>query len=235
MIRILVVDDQRTVQKIIENYLDSEDDLKVVGFANDGKSAIEKAEELQPDVVLMDIEMPGMDGLSATKIIADRYVNTKVVILTLNDNNEEYLKQALNVGAKGYLLKTTSADEIIEAIRNAYKGYFQLGPGLLEKYLHQALKAQTNADEITQLKEIIQSQSRILEKINDESVAQEIIEKKLDNSQFFAELKNIQFEFRNVKKRISHVEQELSFFRKFLLIFVLIITITVVVRLILAR
>ncbi len=228
MTRILIVDDQNTIQQILNSYIEPEKDLEVVGFAANGKEAVQKVEEMQPDVVLMDIEMPEMNGLSATKVIAQRFPNTKVIIFTSNDN-DKYLNLAVKVGAKGYLLKTTPAEEIVKAIRDVCKGYFQLGPGLIEKYLYKVIKAQSSYEQISNLKELVKNQSKIIEKLNIDSNYQEKNEKKLDNSDFLYELKNIQFEFRNVKKRIHDLEKDLSFVRRFLLIFVLIFVIVLVV------
>jgi DNA-binding NarL/FixJ family response regulator len=135
MIRVLIVDDQKAIQQFLKNCLENEPDLEIVGIASDGKQAIQKIEDMRPDVVVMDINMPEMDGLSATKIISDRFTSVRVLILSLYDD-DEYLSEALEVGAKGYLFKNTPSEEIIIAIRSVYKGYFQLGPGLLEKYLY---------------------------------------------------------------------------------------------------
>lgn len=136
MITILVVDDQKTSQHFLKSSLESEIDFQIVGFANNGEEAIEKVRQLQPNIVIMDIDMPVMDGLSATKIITERYQSTKVLIFSLYDD-ERSLSSAIEAGAKGYLLKNTSPEEIVMAIRSAFQGYFQLGPGLLERYLYQ--------------------------------------------------------------------------------------------------
>ena len=87
MINVLVVDDQKLTHRLIETYLKTEQEIEIVGFANNGQEAIEKVSHLHPDIVLMDVEMPKMDGLSATKIITQKY-NTKVLILTVHDNEQ---------------------------------------------------------------------------------------------------------------------------------------------------
>ncbi len=135
MIRVLIVDDQKTIQQFLKSSLEHEPDITIVGLAGDGQQAIQQIEELRPDVVVMDINMPVMDGLSATKIISERFTATKILMLSLYDD-DEYLSEALEVGAKGYLFKNTPSEEITIAIRSVNKGYFQLGPGLLEKYLY---------------------------------------------------------------------------------------------------
>ncbi|MCU0538067.1 MAG: response regulator transcription factor, partial [Hydrococcus sp. Prado102] len=150
MIKVLIVDDQTPVQDFLIASLEKESGLEIVGTANNGKIAIQQVAALRPDVVLMDIDMPGIDGLTATKIIAERFVETKVLILSIHED-DTYLNKALQVGAKGYLLKTTAATELINAIYSACKNYFQLGPGLLERYLYKFSQAQSNSTEVEQL------------------------------------------------------------------------------------
>ena len=133
MISILIADDQKFVRKTIESYLELESDLKVVGFAENGKEAVEQVEILKPDIVLMDIEMPVMDGFVATKTIAERFSDTKVLILSIHDKEQD-VARALKLGAKGYWLKNTTAKESIVAIRYVYEGYFQLALELVQKH-----------------------------------------------------------------------------------------------------
>ena len=134
MIRILIVDDQKMVREALKISLEPEKDLQIVGTASNGFAAIDRVKALQPDVVLMNMEMPGLDGASTTKEITNKFVNTKVLILTSYDT-DDYITKSLAMGAKGYLLKDTDAEDIAIAIRNIYKGYTQIGPGLLEKLL----------------------------------------------------------------------------------------------------
>lgn len=156
MINVLVVDDQKTSQQYLKTVLEVEPDLEIVGLANDGKEAIEKVAKLQPDIVIMDINMPVMDGLTATKIITERYPLTKVLIFSLNDDDKS-LSHAIEVGSKGYLYKSTPSEDIALAIRSAHQGYFQLGPGLLEKYLYRFTTNSSLYSEINQ--KLTQSQT----------------------------------------------------------------------------
>ncbi len=133
MIRVFIAEDQKTVQQILKSYLELEPDIEVVGTATNGQLAIEQIELLKPDVAIVDIEMPEVDGLTATQAISQRFSETKVLILSVHDN-ERYLNNALQVGAKGYLLKTTSPKDLVNAIRAVHQGYFQLSPGLIEKF-----------------------------------------------------------------------------------------------------
>ncbi len=119
MINILLVDDQALLCEVLKTWLDVEKDIQVLGIAHDGQEAIEAVEQLQPDIVLMDIDMPQMDGLEATKIISQRFPQVKVIFLSGHDD-EVYLSKSLQAGAKGYLLKNTTADELVQKIRSVY-------------------------------------------------------------------------------------------------------------------
>ena len=165
MIKVLIVDDQKTVQEILKSYIEPDPGLEIVGCAGNGKEAIDLIKIHQPHVVLMDIEMPIMDGLEATQIISEQYINTNVLIISVH-NEDSYLDTALQVGAKGYLKKNTPEKELLNAIYSSYKGYFQLGPGLLEQYLFKATKSNSNSQEIEQLKSVILQQSKLLDDLN---------------------------------------------------------------------
>jgi DNA-binding NarL/FixJ family response regulator len=154
MIKVLIVDDQKTVQELLKSYLEQAPDLEIVGIASNGQIAIEQVEASRPDVILMDIEMPVIDGLTATKIIAEQFVETKILILSVHDT-DTYLNKALQVGAKGYLLKNTPPEELIKAIYSVRKNYFQLGPGLLEKYLYKLASSGSNVTELDSLKVMV--------------------------------------------------------------------------------
>ncbi|BAZ44182.1 LuxR family two component transcriptional regulator [Chondrocystis sp. NIES-4102] len=119
MINILLVDDQALLCEVLKTWLDVEQGLQVVGVAHNGQEAIEKVEKLQPDIVLMDIDMPQMDGLNATKIISQRFPHVKVIFLSGYDD-DTYLGKSLRAGAKGYLLKNTTAEELVLKIRSVY-------------------------------------------------------------------------------------------------------------------
>jgi polysaccharide biosynthesis transport protein len=138
MIRILLVDDQKFIREALRSMLEPIPDLQVVGTASDGHTAIEQVALLRPDVVLIDIEMPGLDGVSATHIISQKFVGVKVLVLSIHDD-EEQIAKALRSGAIGYLLKSTPAAELREAIRFAHRGYAQLGPGLLSHAISKEL------------------------------------------------------------------------------------------------
>jgi YesN/AraC family two-component response regulator len=119
MINILLVDDQALLCEVLKTWLDVEQDINVLGVAHDGQEAIAKVEELQPDIVLMDIDMPQMDGLQATKIISQRFPKVRVIFLSGHDD-DVYLGKSLRAGAKGYLLKNTTAEELVKKIRSVH-------------------------------------------------------------------------------------------------------------------
>ena len=133
-IRILLVDDQSFVRRFIHKSLEEEPSLNIVGTAQNGSEAIAQVEALNPDLVLIDLEMPEMDGVTATEIIVRRFPQCKVLALSSHDSGE-YLQNALRAGAKGYIVKGSPAEELTNAIRSVYQGYTQLSPGLLERVL----------------------------------------------------------------------------------------------------
>ncbi|MBE9001692.1 response regulator transcription factor [Nostoc sp. LEGE 12447] len=136
MIKVLLVDDQGLIRQGLRALLELESDLEIVAEAENGEQAINLVAEFQPDVVLLDIRMPIMDGVAATKEIQKRFPKTKILVLTTFDD-DEYVSAALQNGAMGYLLKDTPSEELAVAIRAVYKGYTQLGPGIVKKLLTQ--------------------------------------------------------------------------------------------------
>lgn len=134
MIRILLVDDQRTVRESLKACLKPVPDLEVVGSASNGKAAIALVGKLHPDIVLIDMEMPGLDGITATRIILQQFSGVRVIVLSMHDE-DNYVAQAVRAGAMGYLIKNTPAQELEAAIRSVHQGYAQIGPGLLQKII----------------------------------------------------------------------------------------------------
>ena len=134
MIRVFLVDDQPLIRRGFRALLKLEPDLEIVGEAENGEAAIALLQTLDADVILMDVRMPIMDGVAATKVIVPAFPNTKILILTTFDDTA-YVTQALQNGASGYLLKDTPADELVSAIALIHKGYTQLSPGLAQKLL----------------------------------------------------------------------------------------------------
>jgi EAL domain-containing protein (putative c-di-GMP-specific phosphodiesterase class I)/DNA-binding NarL/FixJ family response regulator len=133
-LRILLVDDQKMIREGLKIILEEAEDLNIVGTANDGYQAITQVEKLKPELVLIDMEMPGLDGVSATRIICEKFPATKVLVLSGFDSND-YVKKSLSAGAKGYIVKNTPPAELIDTIRSIARGYTQIGPGLFEKLI----------------------------------------------------------------------------------------------------
>ncbi len=120
-IRILLADDQTIIREGIRSLLTSHEDLSVIGEAGDGEAAVAQAHKLKPDVVLMDIRMPKMDGVEATRLIKGEQPETVVIVLTTFDD-DEYVIKAMTYGASGYLLKDIGSDKLVEAIRDGMNG-----------------------------------------------------------------------------------------------------------------
>jgi len=131
-IKCLVVDDHTLFRDGIRRLLDSEPDVQVTGEARDAVEALEKVRELRPDVVLMDIGMPGMSSFEAARVIERNYPGTRLIFLTMYED-EEYLLQCLDVGASGYVLKDAPPPRLISAVREVYQGRKYLSPQVVEK------------------------------------------------------------------------------------------------------
>ena len=128
-IRVLIVDDQKMIREGLKALIKTENDIEIVGVAENGEHAVSQVDSLNPEVVLMDMEMPGMNGMDATKLICQKFPDVKVLVLSTFDT-QEYVASSLNSGAMGYLLKGTPAKELTDAIRSIHRGYAQIGPGI---------------------------------------------------------------------------------------------------------
>jgi DNA-binding NarL/FixJ family response regulator len=154
MIRILLVDDQIIIRQGLRSLLESQADFQIVGEAENGKMAIALVAQLydtpeQPDLILMDVRMPVMDGVAAIRKLSEQFSSMPVLVLSTFDD-DEYITQAMQFGAKGYLLKDTDIEEIAAAIRSTIKGYTQLGPGLFQKFLTTSAQSAQHRDPLSQ-------------------------------------------------------------------------------------
>jgi DNA-binding NarL/FixJ family response regulator len=133
-IRVLLVDDHALFRRGLSLVLESEEGIEVVGEGEDGEEAVAKAEELAPDVVLMDVRMPKVDGIAATRRIAEAQPTTKILMLTVSDEETD-LYEAIKAGAAGYLLKEISIEEVADAIRAVVQGQTLISPSMASKLI----------------------------------------------------------------------------------------------------
>ena len=138
-IKVLLADDHALMRRGLRLTIDSQEDMEVVGEASDGFEALELAEELRPDIILMDIAMPRCGGLEATRLIKRRLPKVKVIMLTVHEEAES-LFEALQSGARGFLLKKARADELIAALRGVLKGEAHLSPLMTGKLVDEFVR-----------------------------------------------------------------------------------------------
>ena len=142
-IRVMLVDDHDMVRRGLATFLMAKPDLELVGEAADGYEALEVCAEVEPDVILMDLIMPGMDGVEATRAVRQRWPETQVIALT-SFQEKQLIRDALEAGAIGYLLKNVNVEELAAAIRSAYAGQSALAPEAIQVLLQ---------DEVTDVEE----------------------------------------------------------------------------------
>jgi DNA-binding NarL/FixJ family response regulator len=139
VIRVLIADDQALVRGGFQAILAGHEDIEVVGEADNGATAVELVEELQPDVVLMDIRMPGMDGIEATRRVVARGLRTRVLVLTTFDV-DDYVYEAMKAGASGFLLKTAPPRQLADAVRTVAAGDALLAPAITRRLVEQFVR-----------------------------------------------------------------------------------------------
>lgn len=147
-IRVMLVDDHTVVRRGLGAVLEVSDDMSLVGEASDGEEAIQLCERLQPDVILMDLLMPKMDGIAATKAIHERWPRVRIIALT-SFIEREYVEGVLKVGATSYLLKNVSADELVSAIRRAVAGQPSLSPEAAQVLIQKAIEPAQSGSDLT--------------------------------------------------------------------------------------
>lgn len=140
--KIIICDDQAVVRDGLEMLLTLEKDIEVIGTAQDGAEAVELVSANQPDIVLMDLKMPGMNGIEATRQIRAKYPEVKVLVLTTYDD-DEWVFDAIRAGASGYLLKDTPREEVVKAIRGTVEGKSFVDPAVAGKLMGQVARGQT--------------------------------------------------------------------------------------------
>ncbi|ANX11971.1 DNA-binding response regulator [Fictibacillus arsenicus] len=135
MISILLVDDHAILRDGLKNILSFEDDIKVIGEAISGEEALKLTEELSPDVIIMDINLPGMNGVETTAVIKEKNPDARILVLTMY-THDEYLMSALKAGADGYLLKDAPSEHVVDAINAVYRGESMITPSMTKKLVN---------------------------------------------------------------------------------------------------
>jgi DNA-binding NarL/FixJ family response regulator len=149
-LKVLVVDDHALFRRGLEGVLKGEPDIEVIGEAADGAEAVDKAQELMPDVVLMDVRMPKRSGIEATQEIRELLPHAKILMLTISDEEAD-LYDAIKAGASGYLLKEISIEEVADAIRSVWAGQSRISPSMASKLLTEFASISKKAEEKRQV------------------------------------------------------------------------------------
>jgi DNA-binding NarL/FixJ family response regulator len=170
-IRALIVDDHPVTREGLRTALElSEDVIVVVGEAGSGEEAVEQARDLSPDVVFMDVRMPGMDGIEATRRIKDAAPETKVILITV-DESRGAVSEAIQAGVSGYLLKDATPDALVDAARNAIEGNAVIHPQLTRTFIEEARTASSDEPRSTPLSK---REREILQRVADGATTRQV-------------------------------------------------------------
>ena len=190
-IRVLVVDDHEVVREGLRRMLDLQERIEVVGEASSGEEAIAKALMLSPDVITMDLKMPGMDGIAATREIKQRIPDIEVLMLTLYA--EDYVKEAIEAGASGYLLKDSDCEQITKAIHQVHDGLCPIAPSLTRELVTEYAKLSRNS----QASILTRRQTEILRLIAEGVSGKEI------STQLFVSTSTVKREIRSILSKLG--------------------------------
>jgi len=174
-IRILIADDHALFREGVRALLATADDLEVVGEVEDGRAAVQSALALHPDVVLMDITMPGLDGIEATRQITARDPAVKVLMLTMHDHEDVFFR-SLSAGAAGYVLKRSGGHELMGAIRSTHQGNGYLSPFLAKALMSEYVHRGERVEEVTPARQLSAREQEILKLIAEGNSSREIAE-----------------------------------------------------------
>jgi len=172
-IRVFLADDHLILREGIRSLLEKVPDIEMVGEAGEGGEAVAKVEQLVPDVVLMDITMPGLNGLEATRQIKQKNPQVKVLILTMHET-DQYLSQMLRAGASGYVVKTTATSELISAVRAVHQGNVYLYPSITRMLVDDYLQRVKRGEEKTSYEGLTSREREILMYIAEDKKNKEI-------------------------------------------------------------
>ena len=201
MIKILIVDDQNFTRQALQAILEGESDFEVVGKANNGRQAFDLMAEVIPDIIIVDLEMPEMDGLTLTQKVRQSFPQIKVIILSGSDDDKN-INSAVEAGARGYLLKSTSAQEIVDTIRAVQRGYFQLGPGLFEKLLSHLIYEKENTSE--NISQIDTKYSEYLKNLEEKIALKNAKDRQELSEEIDLQISNLKIEFRQGLETFQH-------------------------------
>lgn len=190
-IRVLIVDDHQVVREGLRRMLDLQEGIQVIGEASSGEEAIIKAIALSPDVITMDLKMPGMDGIVATREIKQRTPDIDILMLTLYA--EDYVKDAIAAGASGYLLKDSDCEQITKAIHQVYDGLCPIAPSLTRELVTEFARL----SHLSQASVLTRRQTEILRLIAEGVSGKEI------SSQLFISTSTVKREIRNILSRLE--------------------------------
>lgn len=174
-IRILIADDHTIVRQGLARMLEEQEDLKVIGEATNGQDAVEKAMELKPDIAILDIAMPRMNGIEAAKRIRKRLPDTKIIILSMY-SHEHYIDELLETGVSGYLLKDSSGRDIIKAIHAALKDETFLSPYISKKLIESYLSPTKTSPRIERFKQLTNREREVFQLIAEGHTTRQIAE-----------------------------------------------------------
>jgi DNA-binding NarL/FixJ family response regulator len=162
-VRVVLVDDQALIRTGFKMILETEDDIEVVGEASDGEQAISMTRSVRPDVVLMDVQMPTMDGLEATgRIVRDASIPSRIVILTTFER-DDYVFEALRAGASGFLLKNAPSEELVHAVRVVAAGDALLAPSVTRKVIEGFIRRPASRSNEVELQRLTERETEILQ------------------------------------------------------------------------
>ncbi len=174
-VRVLIADDHDIVRAGIRMLLDAQPDMAVVGEASNGKEAVEMANTMQPDVVLMDISMPDVTGIEATREIKQTHSQIEIVGLTMHAE-DRYFFQLLQAGASGYVVKGAAPHELLEAVRAAFRGEAYIHPSLQRKLIGDYVSRSDGGDQKSKLSDLTERELEVLRLIVDGKTSREIAE-----------------------------------------------------------
>ena len=161
-IRVLIVDDDPLVRSALSHFVSRDPEIKVIGQAEDGLEGIAMVESEQPDVVMMDVQMPEMNGIEATGVIVERWPHVRVLAVTTLDGRDTVLPM-LSAGASGYLLKDSSAEEIVIGVREVYNGQSSLSPRIASMLIKHVRDSEPVTGDVTALEALTDREAEVLQ------------------------------------------------------------------------